>query len=83
MDFAPPAFVMISLLGMNGRHLFVDERPPARTPPILGGHQPFDRADLILPEVLIDDFEMDMKVGLRDALDALWQAGGWSAYFER
>ena len=38
--------------------------------------EPFDRADLVVPEVVIDDYSIDPMQVLRPAVDALWNAGG-------
>lgn len=79
IDFASPAYVMISLLGAEEKSLYTNGNPP---PHIIGQAQPFDRPNLVLPEVLVDDFNGDFQSMLVPALDALWQAGGWSGYFE-
>jgi hypothetical protein len=65
----PPLIVMPSLLGVRGcrivRHLAFDEA------------HPIDRNDLLLPDVLVEDQEIDATQLLRPAFDALWQAAGW------
>lgn len=80
--FTDPAFAMVTLMNVNGRKLYVDG---GRNDPSMpaGFWQPFDRADLVLPEALIDDFDLPAENLLRPALDALWQAGGWAHYFEK
>jgi hypothetical protein len=78
-DVQPPAYVMITLLRVSGRRLWVNGKPPES---ILGQMQQIDEDNLYLPEILIEDSGGDMAEKLRDALDALWQAGGYSSYFE-
>ena len=36
-----------------------------------------DRDTLLLPDVSVESFEVDLPRLLRPVLDALWQAGGW------
>jgi hypothetical protein len=82
IGFADPLFAMISLLNVNGRTLCVNSD---RSDPLLpaGWWQPFDRDDLLLPEVFIDNMDANAEELIRPALDALWQAGGWAHYFEK
>src|SRR5665213_115602 len=79
LDFRLPAYIMITLLRVGERRLYVNGAPPA---PILGQIHPIDRDNLMLPEIFVEDAGGDMVGKLRPALDALWQAGGFSEYFE-
>lgn len=78
--FNAPAYVMMTLLGVANRKLYSNGNPP---PPISGSAEPFERSELMLPECLIEDFSGDIKTAMLPAMDALWQAGGFSGYFER
>jgi hypothetical protein len=66
-----PAYVMITLHGMNGYQLEVTKQFNRYEFPII------DRDTLMLPEILIDDFDCDIGRNLRPVFDALWQAAGW------
>lgn len=79
LDFSFPAYVAMSLLQVEGMSLYVNGSPRA---PIIGQSHPFDRNTLNLPELLIEDAGGEIMEKLRPALDALWQAGGYSGYFE-
>ncbi len=67
---APPAVVMLSLVGASGWRLASDPSPwPDQWVPF--------EVDLIaLPEVLVENFSQDAATVLRPALDVLWQAAG-------
>ena len=75
--FVAPTIAMISLLDIKGRQLPQPSNP--RRP--AGTFSYFDRDDLLLPEVQIDDFRKDGVESIRPALDVLWQAGGFAHYF--
>lgn len=65
----PPFVVMLSLIGVGERFLYM--------PPMLTSWNPLkalDRADLFLPEVIVNDSEMDTAKVLHPVFDALWQA---------
>ena len=38
---------------------------------------PIDRPDLIVPEILIQDFDCNLGEALKPAFDAIWNASGW------
>lgn len=71
-NIAPPIVLMLSILGAKDCRLAVD-----RTCfwPDDGRH--FDRSDLLLPEVVIDEFAVPTETMLRPVLDTLWQAAGF------
>lgn len=70
-----PLFVMLSIIGVSGyvmnargpRHRFLVEDE---------GH-PIDRDVLVIPEIMIDDFNCDPFETMRPAFDAVWNAAGW------
>jgi len=46
------------------------------------GRSPFDRGEIHLPDLLVDDPESaDLPVLLRPLLDSLWQAAGYPQYY--
>ena len=65
-----PIFVAISLLGV--RHY----RMPIYSSYFANEGQPIDRDDLLLPEVLIEEYGSRFARYLRPSFDALWQACG-------
>ena len=67
-----PVFIMISLLGVKGYRMGVDEF--SRSVP----ENPFiDRDDLILPELEVQSYDEDISQVLRPSFDAIWNAAGW------
>ncbi len=72
-EIPPPVFLMLTLLGVKnrvilppGERFFPDEM------------HLIDREDLMLPEILVDDFDAHPSKILRPIFDALWQSAGWS-----
>jgi hypothetical protein len=72
-----PIVVGISLLGVKGRILATPQR-------MLGHPDPFERDDLILPEVVVESFDVVPATFLRSTFDMIWNAGGWrqSIYYD-
>jgi hypothetical protein len=70
LGFDPPIFVMLTLLGVRGYLMGVDNvmDPPA---------DPIDKDDLLLPDLIIETYEIKSDKILRDIFDAIWQAAGW------
>lgn len=71
LGILPPLFVMLSLIGVSGyvmatnRTAFWDE-----------GH-PIDRNILVIPEIMIEDFNCDPFEVMKPVFDAVWNAAGW------
>jgi hypothetical protein len=70
---APPLFIMLSLVGVLG--YFIE---------VKSGLDPFgdyafaiDRDALVLPEVVVESFEVDPKEVMRPIFDSVWNAAGW------
>lgn len=74
----PPLFIMLSLLGVSGYTMAVD---PSRFPDALhfpwGEARSIDRDALLLPEIVVEDFECDPAEVMRPVFDAIWNAAGW------
>jgi hypothetical protein len=68
----PPAFVLLTVLGVKGYVLTTDRGDGWRCP-----HR-IDRDALFLPDVLVDDFPQPADVILRPVFDSVWQAAGWA-----
>lgn len=65
----PPLFVMVSLLGING--YTIEHYSPSEP----SSH--IDRADLIVPEIMIDRFDIEIAEAMKPAFDTIWNAAGW------
>lgn len=72
LNVPPPVIVTLSILGAEGYEMrphnahFIDDEIVV------------DRADLILPEVILENFEANPAAKLKPLLEALWNAGNWS-----
>jgi hypothetical protein len=80
LEVAPPLVLMITLQGVRGARLGLDEQSFSETP------HPIDRDVLELPEIMIDRFgtELEYHDAVRPAFDALWNTAGFSRshYFD-
>lgn len=72
LGVAPPLMVMVSLLGVKGYHMDTNLDSFLRR-----DIYPIDRNELIVPDILIEDFDTDAATVLRPAFDAIWNACGW------
>lgn len=72
LEFEPPIFVMISLLGVKGYTMAVD-RSKLFTP----YEQKIDRDSLILPDILVENYNSEPARLLCPAFDAVWQSTGF------
>lgn len=66
LGFDPPIFVMLSFLGVKGYVMGVDAED---------GY-PIDRDVLLLPDLIVEDYDSEAAKILRLAFDAVWQAAG-------
>jgi hypothetical protein len=69
----PPLFVIVSLLGVKGYTMAVDDS-------MLWSHNleayPIDRDSLVVPEVMVEGFECEPGEVMRPIFDAVWNAAG-------
>lgn len=66
----PPFVLMLTLIGVKGLILWVSQN--------WRHHQnPIDRDLLILPDILLEDFNGDAQKILQPLFDMVWQACGW------
>jgi len=76
----PPIFLMMSFTGLTE---FVIEganqssRSPERLPWYRRENYTIDHDPLVIPDVLIENYETEPDIILRPILDALWNAGGY------
>jgi hypothetical protein len=68
MGVQPPLIVLASLLGVRDCRIF-------KTSFNETSHS-VDRDDLILPDVMVEDFDKEPATWLRPVFDAIWQAAG-------
>lgn len=68
----PPLFIMLSLLGVLG-YTIQAHRPNPSTPDIYS----IDKNDLIIPEIMIESFDCDLKEIMKPAFTTFWNAAGW------
>ena len=71
LGFELPLLAIVSMLGVKGYTMAVDPRISRQKCAI-------DRDSLILPEILIEDYELDAARLLRPAFDIVWQATGFN-----
>jgi hypothetical protein len=76
LEVGPPVSWFISLHGMNDVVLHVSQRRA------LYGRHAFDRETILLPELVLADYDMPASAVLKPALDALWQAAGLERCFD-
>ena len=44
-------------------------------------NHPIDKDVLIVPDIIVEDYDVDPASILRSAFDAIWQAAGWERSF--
>lgn len=72
LEVAPPFACMVSLLRVQGSRLKLYEHSPM---PVRHG---IDRNNVLLPDVVVHELPVEADKVLRDAMDDLWRAGGYS-----
>lgn len=73
LGIPPPVVLMISVIGARGFESADEDDEPA----IDAGHEPvIDRDIVVLPDVVIEDFDRPPDTELKPAFDVLWQAAG-------
>jgi hypothetical protein len=63
-----PIVVMVTVLGVSGWRMPFEMYSARR------GDHAIDRSDLVVPEVILEDFESDIDVVLKPVFDAIWNA---------
>jgi hypothetical protein len=76
LGIKPPLAVGLSLLSVRDYILNVDFRLLFAAIPGQPANR-FDRENVVLPEVIIDTFDVDPAQVLKPAFDAIWNAAGW------
>ncbi|GHO78148.1 hypothetical protein KSD_59190 [Ktedonobacter sp. SOSP1-85] len=65
---------MVSFLGVKGYRIYHPKFGERRQP----ASNEFDRVNLLLPEVMIENFDDDLAKAMRPIFDAVWNAAGYS-----
>jgi hypothetical protein len=73
----PPIFIMLSLIGVYGYTMTVKRSRFEFGEDYLGN--PIDRDVLIIPEIMIEKFEINVDKPMGDIFDVVWNAAGWPA----
>ncbi|MDD2755346.1 MAG: ATP-binding protein [Methanothrix sp.] len=71
LGFQPPVFIILSITGIKDYKILAGQGYYYIYKPSI------DRDILILPEAVIESYEVDIAEALRNSFDALWQAAGW------
>jgi Putative DNA-binding domain len=72
-----PVVVLVTLTGVRGLRL-ATENPAEQYADLRADAPRIDRDTLLLPDVLLDDWESDVATLLRPVCDAFWQSAGRS-----
>lgn len=72
LGVSPPLFIMLSLLEVFGYTMAVN-RSRFSWPQ----EHPIDKKNLIIPDIMIENFDSKLAKIMRPALDAIWNATGW------
>jgi hypothetical protein len=73
LEIPGPYYLLFALLNVKGVRVIAG---PNRTDP-----RTIDRANLIVPEVLLENSAISMEREMRDSFDMLWNACGWQRSF--
>lgn len=71
----PPVVVIVSLIGVEGYCMAGSFDPMSLLAPSVG----IDRPNLLLPEILVENFDEPATMVLQPAFDAIWNACGHAA----
>lgn len=72
LSFSPPFAVLISLVNVDGFVLAVLNKWRYRD-----HDTPINQSNLVLPEVILDDYDDNIEKKLRPVFDIVWQASGY------
>lgn len=77
LEVTPPFYVFISLLGVTDHVLILDPQLFAWE-----DSKKFDRDQLICPEVVITDYDVDLEKEFQPVFDMIWNAVGFDRAYE-
>jgi hypothetical protein len=70
LDLIPPVVISLALIGCKGSYMYIHPRYGPLEQPLI------DRDTVILPDVEIDDFDIDVPKVMKPIFDAVWNACG-------
>jgi hypothetical protein len=73
LGVSPPLFLMLTLLGVLGSVMAVSHK----LDPFGDRAYRIDRDALVLPEVIIQSFDVEPGQAMRPVFDSVWNAAGW------
>ncbi len=73
LGLSTPVFIFLSMIGVAGFTMWVR----GRSPRFGKEYNKIDRDILLLPDVMVEDFEAEMDQVLRPTFDAVWQSSGF------
>lgn len=76
MGIAPPIFALLTLLDVKGRTLAYACRDIPGIVEPLAGALAFREEHLVLPEIVLEDFECDVAKQMEPAFEIVWNAAG-------
>lgn len=77
LEISPPIYVLISLIGMKDHCMLLD---PGKFP--WAGNRFFEQQELKCPEVVIYDYEVDLKDEFKFIFDMIWNAVGFDRAYD-
>ena len=69
----PPFFIMLSLLDVKGYRMSI----PAMSMRFPQDNRPINRNNLLIPEVMIENFDAEPSKVMKPIFDAVWNACGY------
>lgn len=77
LEISPPIYVLISLIGVKDHCMILDQSKFHWT-----GNKSFEQRELKCPEVVIYDYDIDLKNELKFIFDMIWNAVGFDRAYE-
>ncbi len=73
LEIDPSLFVMVSFLGVKGYRIF----HPSFDQHSSQSSDEIDRMNLIIPEIMVDNFDGDLAGAMKPIFDTIWNAAGY------
>lgn len=74
VGIVPPIFLTLSLISVKGYEMAVGQSRRLN----YDAHR-IDRQNLLIPELLIEDYEVDVEAAMKPVLESVWNATGWAS----
>jgi hypothetical protein len=72
LSVTPPISISMGLLGCKESYMYVNPRQRPHD------WHPIDRDTVILPDIVVDSFDLDVPQAMKPMFDAVWNACGFS-----